>query len=131
MRIEFGADEVWWHPDHTILAGRVHESDIILGDVFTELAWTPWLSEPVNGSRVGEPTIRHAITLRVEGIEAYQRKLDFLPSGMTGALKLTGSGKELLGAVDPAARDGAWLLLGERHAEQFAPADGGRDAGSS
>jgi hypothetical protein len=117
MRIEFGAYQVWPHPDHTILAGRVHEADILLGDVFTELVWTPWPSEPVNGSRVGEPAIRHAVALRVEGIEAYQRTLEFLPSGMTGALKLIGSGRELLRSVDPSARDGAWLLVGERHVE--------------
>jgi hypothetical protein len=126
MRLEFGASQVWPHPDHTILAGRVHEADILLGDVFTELAWTPWFPEPVNGSRVGEPTIRHAVALRVEGIEAYQRPLDFLSSGMTGALKLTGSGRELLRSVDPSARDGAWLLLGSRHAEpKAAPAPAG------
>jgi hypothetical protein len=34
---------------------------------------------------------------------------------MTGALKLTGSGQELLLAVDPSARDGAWLLMGTRN----------------
>jgi hypothetical protein len=113
MRIEFGAYQAWHHADHTILAGRVHEADIHLGDVFTELAWTPWFPELVNGSRVGEPTVRHAVALPVEGIEAYQHTLDFLSSGMTGALKLTGSGQELLRAVDPCARDGAWLLVGE------------------
>ena len=126
MRVEFGAYQVSPYPDHTILAGRVHEADIVLDDLFTELAWTPWLPEPVNGSRVGEPTGRHAVALRVESIEAYQRKLDYLSSGMTGALKLTGSGQELLRAVDPSARDGAWLLLGERKAEQkVAPDCGG------
>jgi hypothetical protein len=114
MRMEFGAYQSWFHPDHTILAGRVYEADILLGDVFTELVWTPWLSEPVNGSRVGEPTVQHAVALRVEGIEAYQRPLDFLSSGMTGALRLSGSGRELLRAVDPSARDGAWLLVGKR-----------------
>jgi hypothetical protein len=114
MRIEFGAYQVWPHPDHTMLAGRAHKADIVLGDVLTELVWTPWLSEPVNGSRVGKPTVRHAVELRVEGIDAYQRTLEFLSSGMTGALKLTGSGQELLLAVDPSARDGAWLLIGER-----------------
>lgn len=117
MRIEFGAYKVWQHPDHAILAGRVHESDILLGDLFTVLAWTPWLEEPVNGTRVGKPTVIHTVALRVEGIEAYQQPLDSLPSGMTGALKLTGSGQELLRVVDPKSRDGAWLLVGERHTE--------------
>lgn len=126
MRIEFGAYQVWPHPNHTILAGRVHEADLILGEVFTELAWTPWLSEPVDGSRVGAPTVRHAVRLRVEGIEAYQRTLDSLSAGMTGALKLTGTGQELLRVVDPSIRDGAWLLVGERHAEpKVAPDCGG------
>jgi hypothetical protein len=125
MRIEFGAYQVWPHPDHTILAGRVHEADILLGDVFTAFAWTPWVTKPVDGSRVGEPTVTHPVELRVEGIEAYQRPLELLSSGMTGALKLTGPGRELLRAVDPAARDGAWLLVGERHAEPGAAADGG------
>ena len=46
--------------------------------------------------------------------EAYQLKLDFLSSGMTGALKLTGSGQELLRGVDPSTGDGAWLLIGEK-----------------
>jgi hypothetical protein len=123
MRIEFGAYQVWPHPEYTILAGRVHESDILLGNLFTVLAWTPWLAEPVNGTRVGEPTITHAVELRVEGIEAYRHSLEFRSSGMTGALKLTGAGREMLRAVDPAARDGAWLLVGERHAEQGASAD--------
>jgi hypothetical protein len=117
MRIEFGAYQVWPHPDHTMLAGRAHEADIFLGDVFTELAWTPWLPEPVNGGRAGEPTVRHAVALRIESIETYQHTLDFLSSGLTGALKLTGSGHEFLRAVDPCARDGAWLLVGERRAE--------------
>jgi hypothetical protein len=45
---------------------------------------------------------------------------------MTGALKLTGAGRELLREVDLAARDGAWLLAGERHAELVAAADRGR-----
>jgi hypothetical protein len=117
MRIEFGAYQVWPHPDHTILTGRVHKADILLGDVFTLLEWIPWLPEPVNGSRVGEPTIRHAVALRVEGIEAYQHTLDFLSSGMTGALKLTGSGQELLRVVNPSALDGAWLLVANRHSE--------------
>jgi hypothetical protein len=117
MRIEFGAYQAWPHPDHTVLGGQVHAGDVRLGDVFTELAWRPWLAEPVNGSLVGEPTTRRAVALRVEGIEAYRDQLDCLPSGMTGALKLTGPGQELLGAVDPAARDGGWVLVGKRAAE--------------
>ena len=130
MRIEFGVSQVWPHPDHTILAGRVHEAAILLGDVFTELAWMPWFAEPVNGIRVGEPTVQHLVALRVEGIEAYQRPLEFLSSGMTGALRLTGSGRELLRAVDPSARDGAWLLAAERHVEHGAAADTGHDHAS-
>jgi hypothetical protein len=118
MRIAFGSYHVWPHSDHALLAGRVGEADLLLGDVCTELAWTPWLLEPVNRSRVSDHTVRHAIALRVEGIEACQRILDFLSSGMTGALKLTGSGQELLRAVDPSARDGTWLLVGERHVVQ-------------
>ena len=123
MRIEFGAYQVWSHPDHTTLAGRVHEADILLGDVFTVLAWTPWLAEPIDGSGVGAPTVTHAIKLRVEGIDAYQHAHEFLSSGMTGALKLTGAGRELLRAVDPSVRDGAWLLAGERHPEHGTAAD--------
>jgi hypothetical protein len=123
MRIEFGAYSLLPHPTHTILSGRVYEADILLGDVFTLLAWTPWLPEPVNGTRVGEPTVTHAVALRVEEIEAYQRRLEFLSSGMTGALRLTGPGLELLRAVDPSVRDGAWLLIGERHAEPGAAPD--------
>ncbi len=115
MRIEFGADQAWPHPDHTILAGRVHEADILLGDVFTEVVWTPWLPEHIVGTRVGEPIIPHTVALRVEGIEAYQHSLEFLSSGMTGALKLTGAGQELLLAIDFSARDGRWHLAGERH----------------
>jgi hypothetical protein len=113
MRIELGACQVWSHPDHTIVAGRVHKAEIVLGDVFTLLAWTPWLQAPVNDSRVGEPTAKHEVALRVEGIEAYQHSLDLLPTGMTGGLKLVGMGQELLRAVDPEARIGQWLLLGE------------------
>ena len=113
MRIEFGAYQVWSQTDHAILAGRVYESDIRLGDVFTWLVWVPWLPAPVSGSRLGAPTVTYEIGLRVEGIEAYQHSLDFLPSGMTGALKVTGSGLELLRVIDPAAKDGEWLLKGE------------------
>lgn len=115
MRIKFGADQAWPHPDHTILAGRVHEADILLGDVFTEVVWTPWLPEHIVGTRVGEPIIPHTVALRVEGIEAYQHSLEFLSSGMTGALKLIGAGQELLLAIDFSARDGRWHLAGERH----------------
>lgn len=127
MRIEFGAYQVWSHPDYTIIAGRVHNAEIVLGDIFTELGWTPTLEEPVIGSRVGEPTVRHAVALRVEGIEAYQHKLDFLSPGMAGALKLTGLGQELLRAVDPSARDGAWVLVGDSQGEPTA-AERGRSA---
>jgi hypothetical protein len=116
MRLEFGAFQVWLHSDHAILAGRVHEADIVLGDVFTQLVWTPWLPVPIYGIRVGEPTVTHQIGLRVVSIEAYQHSLDFLSSGMTGALKLIGPGLELLGAVVPLARDGQWLLRGEKPA---------------
>lgn len=95
----------------------VYEGDILLGDVFTELLWTPWLAEPDNGVRVGEPIVRHAIALRVEGIEAYRHQFESLPSGMSGALKLTGTGQELLRAVDPAVpKKGEWILIGERPA---------------
>jgi hypothetical protein len=113
MRIEFGAYQVWVHLDHALLAGRVHQADIRLRDVFTTLAWTPWLPEPVKGNQLGEPTIVHSVVLRVDGIEAYRHPLDFLSSGMTGALRLTGSGQELLRAVDPSVRGGAWILIGE------------------
>lgn len=131
MRIEFGAYEVWPRPDHTIVSGRVHGADILLGDVFTILAWTPWLAEPVNESRVGAPTITHAVELRVEGIDAYQRALEFLSSGMTGALKLIGVGQELLRGVDPSVRNGAWLLAGERHAEPGAASDAAPKSGAA
>jgi hypothetical protein len=114
MRIEFGAYQVWPHADHTILAGRVHEADIHVGDVFMELAWIPWHPEPIDGSSVWEPTVRHAVALRVEGIETYKRQVETLSAGWTGALKLTGSGQEWLRVVDPAVRDGAWVLVGDR-----------------
>jgi hypothetical protein len=114
LRIEFGAYQVWPHPAYTLLAGRVYNADILLGDMFTLLAWTPWLSEPVNGSRRNEPTITHTISLRVESIEAYRQALDFLSSGMTGTLTLTGFGQELLQSINPSAKNGEWLLIGER-----------------
>jgi hypothetical protein len=128
VRIEFGASQVWPGSDHTILAGRAHEAGILLGDEFTALVWTPWLPEPVGGSRVGEPTVRHAVALRVETIEAYGRSLDFLSSGMTGALRLSGAGQELLRAVDPSRRDGAWLLVGERGEQDTAADRAGKTA---
>src|SRR4051812_43931110 len=100
MRIEFAVDEAWLHPGHTMIAGRVHEAEIALGDVFTVLVRVARLREAPSGTSVSESTVAHPVTLRVDGIEAYRNSLELLSSGMTGLLKLTGLGQNLFKMVD-------------------------------
>ena len=126
MRIEFAVDEAWPHPAHTTIAGRVHEADIALGDVFTVLVRAARLRQAAGGTGVSESPVAHPVTLRVDGIEAYRHSLELLSSGMTGLLKLTGLGQDLLQMVDPSEGYGSWLLIGDKHAEpKVAPDCGG------
>ena len=111
MRIEFAVDEVRQHPGHTMVAGRVHEADIDLGDVFTVLAEASRLPGATN---FGKPIVSYAVALRIDGIEAYRHSIEFLSSGMTGMLRLIGPGRGLLQKVDASAGHGTWLLLGEK-----------------
>lgn len=113
MRIEFAVDEAWPHPGHTTIAGRVHEADIAVRDVFTVLA----RAEAASGTSASESAVAHPVTLRIEGIEAYRHSLELLSSGVTGLLKLTGPGQDLLQLVDPSDGYGSWLLIGDKHAE--------------
>jgi hypothetical protein len=125
MRIEFAVDEAWPQPGHTMIAGRVHEADIALGDVFTVLVRAVRLREAANGTDISESTATHLVTLRVAGIEAYRHSLELLSSGMTGHLKLTGMGQDLLQLVDLSEGYGSWLLIGDKHAQPNVPPDCG------
>ncbi len=74
------------------------------------------IGEAASGNSVSESTVAHPVSLRVDGIEAYRHSLELLSSGMTGLLKLTGLGQDLLQMVDPSEGYGAWLLIGNKRA---------------
>ncbi|QDU87090.1 hypothetical protein Pla175_04450 [Pirellulimonas nuda] len=108
----FAVDEVWPHPGYFTVAGRVYEADVCIGDVFTALARVD--RAPTTTTSDNNVAAEHPVTLRVDGIEAYQHSVELLSSGVTGLLKLTGLGEALLQMVDPSEGIGLWVLTGAK-----------------
>ena len=104
---------------HFHAIGRCGDEPIRVGDVFEIVR----PAVPAGDLDAGELGGARAVHLRVERIQAYQRKLEELGSGMTGTLDLCGQGLELV-------KSGCVLGLATRPArtmERFAGKSVGSD----
>lgn len=72
--------------------GRCGDQPIRVGDVFDVVHQ----ARHAAGVDAGELSDARTVHLRVERIQAYQRKLEELGSGMTGTLDLSGQGLEFV-----------------------------------
>lgn len=81
--------------DHVI--GRCGDSAIRLGNVFTKVCRYQRRQTLEAFATPPELVKSCLVSLRVLGIQAYQRSLDELGPGMTGALVLSGEGMRRIG----------------------------------
>jgi hypothetical protein len=77
---------------HFHVIGRCGDDPIRIGDIFDVIRPSSHSSLLAEGDAEGTRTIR----LRVEHIQAYQRRLEELGSGMTGTIDLCGQGLEFV-----------------------------------
>jgi hypothetical protein len=93
--IEFTVERLTFEDGQALVDGRVCESPIRVGDVFTKIydhrqRWDgkEWIATDTG------PT--HTVRLVVQSIESYRRLWDELSSGMTARLTVAGDGLDRL-----------------------------------
>lgn len=124
---EFGVEALMQLPIGLVVCGRCWDAEFGVGDVFTELRWSvsDRRGSPPEYAQVAEG-IAAEVRLRVDEISAYDRLIDRMYPGLTGGVRFSGPGLQLLGGIDYSAdiRAGkSWWLWGQRHAAPRACTD--------
>jgi hypothetical protein len=95
--IEFTVERLAFEAGRALVDGRVSESPIKVGDVFTKIYGHKQRLDTKSGRWVAaDPGPTHTIRLIIQSIDSYRRQWDELSSGMTARLTLSGDGLERL-----------------------------------
>jgi hypothetical protein len=95
--IEFTVDRLTPEDGRALVDGRVCESPIRVGDVFTKIYGHKQRLDTKQGQWVAaDPDPTHTVRLVIQTIDSYRRLWDELSSGMTARLTLTGDGLDRL-----------------------------------
>src|SRR4051812_35420025 len=93
-RIQFQLASANLGDGHATVTGRCCEASFGVGDVFTSLEGVRFgrYDDKIGGyPSIGEPTVI-VVNLRVEEISAYQQQLEYLGSGWTAGVRVSGEG---------------------------------------
>src|SRR5262245_59757979 len=93
--IEFTVDRLTVQDGRALVDGRVCESPIRVGDVFTKVYGHKQQWDTKRWVDV-DPGPTHTVRLVIESIDSYRRLWDELSPGMTARLTLTGDGLDRL-----------------------------------
>ncbi len=93
--IEFTVEQFTLEDGRALVDGRVCESEIRVGDVFTKIYGH---KQQWDGKQLVDvdPGPTYAVRLVIQSIESYRRLWDELSRGMTARLTLTGDGLDKL-----------------------------------
>ncbi len=104
--IEFTVDRLTSETGRTLVDGRVCESPIRVGDVFSRIYGHKQRWDGNQWADI-DPGPTHTVRLVVQSIHSYRRRWDELSSGMTARLTLGGDGLDRLSEGTILANDTA------------------------
>jgi hypothetical protein len=96
VKSEFIVDDVECVAGGILVRGAVNQGILRVGDVFMSAHALVFHPGPSPGNSIIERTELRGVRLSVESILAYQHSLSELPMGMTGELKLSGQGTDVV-----------------------------------
>ena len=114
--IKFTVEALQLDADDLVVCGRCCESDFGIGDVFSALEWVRFERDPVSGCFVPvASSVVTEVSLRVEEIGFYGRRIDRLSAGSTAGIKFSGEGLDHVKRIER-TRGVVWSLVGDRSA---------------
>jgi hypothetical protein len=78
-------------PDPASVVGRNCGSDVMLGNVFTQIVRQDFTAFPPDNMHMTETILVDNLSIELAGIEMYRQNRDVLPSGYTAKLRLVGA----------------------------------------